>query len=436
MTGISSYEGPFEYQPLPQSTVYGEWDNLLQNFQRRNFSEHCVLAGRLYGDERSGYRPYVLIFVSPGSRFGSMDMTDLCQSFEPLVITTTRPMLQMDEKPNATLELIGPIEPVNPQFSQIIQHGSSIGRCGTIGSSNFGGYVEIEKSTYGMSVCHGTCLAKCPSITFHGERGSKIESNSGLDRDYIIIRAKNDIKRFMMERESVEGDSDKDECEENLNRAVAIAHYNESLTVSERDLGEVVCCSGATEDGLDWSVFSMEKSRIGKNEFPVVDQFVAKYPESLAKPRASTTSARQDVVYISRTSGLSRGIVRALRVCELRKCGNADLVSKRLYWSVFVTSSERLGMPGGKPGDSGSWVFERRSGKPLLMVVGGCSNIEVLCISLIEVFNDVKRATGMDIKLPSYSRVARYGPKDDDDDIGLVEPARVVLDEKSAVGKQ
>jgi hypothetical protein len=124
-------------------------------------------------------------------------------------------MVQADEKPDANLELIEPIEPVNPQFSQMIQHGSSIGQSRVVGSTSFGGYVEIEKSTYGMSVCHGTCSTECPSITFDGKSGSRIESNSSLDRDYIITKAKNDIKRFMIERELIEGDSVKDECDEN-----------------------------------------------------------------------------------------------------------------------------------------------------------------------------------------------------------------------------
>jgi hypothetical protein len=371
----------------------------------------------------------VLIFVSPESRFNSMDLTDLCQNFEPLVILAASPMAmeQADEKPNANLELMGTIEPVNPEFSQMIQHGSSIGQSGVVGSTSFGGYVEIEKSTYGMSVCHGTCSKECPSITFDGKSGSSIESNSSLDRDYIITKAKNDIKRFMIERELIEGDSVKAECDENLSRAVAMAHFNESLTPAQRDLGEVVSCSGATLDGLNWSVLSMESTRIGKNEFPIVDQFVAKHPESLATPRSPTTSARQDVVYIGRTSGLSRGHVRALRVCELRKRGNSDLICKRLYWSVLVSSCLRVGMPGWKPGDSGSWVFERRSGKPLLMVVGGCSNSEALCISLVDIFDDFKRVTGKEMKLPQYSRMARYSPKEEGDDIGSVESACVVV---------
>jgi hypothetical protein len=147
-------------------------------------------------------------------------------------------------------------------------------------------------------------------------------------------------------------------------------------------------------------------------------------PFVLSKPRPKVGTFQQNVVFVGRTSGCSIGFVRMLRPCQIFYQGDKKLPYNRLFWSVDVLKTDRIGVPGGRPGDSSAWAYEMLTGRPVLMVVGGAGNTEALCQSLSDIFDDIERVTKYKPSLPRYDKDSRYNPGPDDDDLGLIKAHR------------
>jgi len=87
-----------------------------------------------------------------------------------------------------------------------------------------------------------------------------------------------------------------------------------------------------------------------------------------------------------------------------------------------VQNNERVGQAMTKRGGSGSWVYETKAGKPILMIVGGPEMVDdTMCLSLAEVFAEIEEMTHFKPKLPTYhTLIPAYAPTQDDSDIGLI----------------
>jgi hypothetical protein len=94
------------------------------------------------------------------------------------------------------------------------------------------------------------------------------------------------------------------------------------------------------------------------------------------------------------------GLLRAIEL--VYNVGSTErAVTCRVFWSVKVTSVERVGGTAVVSGNSLSWLYDTRLGRLMSMLIGGSLG-EALCFS-IETVAEIQQLTGQQVNLPAAS---------------------------------
>lgn len=398
-----------EWEPSDNSLLK-QWNDIIENLESLPLKESMYLAPRLYGVSPEELTSFIVMYVSEDSESWTTDISDLIKPFKPLPVAIGSTSFRFS---GGTKQ-----DPTKPRFIQQLEHGCSIGQRGNSRTGSFGGFVELNGTVYGMSNCHVSCPPPCPAVSYGSTEGTWLVSNSDADQQFVMTQATHDVERLMRTIEKEKGDLI-NELKDELLVAVREKDYHQSATEAKRLLGRVVCCSGChATDRLDWALFSITPLRLGHNTFPAIDTypFVPLHPKSISLPKERPEMNRQRIVFIGRTSGRSRGFVRKLRPAWVIYDKKKAIKKCRLFWSIFVQVNERLGRAVSEGGDSGSWVYETKTGKPILIVVGGQEMVnDTVCHSLAETFAEIEEMTHFKPKLPTYHAVIpAYTPMQDE----------------------
>ena len=383
---------PFEWEPDEDSKIFADYNSVVTRFQQRNFPETYYLAPRIYGYNTSDTKWFIHVYIQSTSILWNTDLTGLSRPFIPLKICVKSSTNECSWSGRSLFD------PMLTHHAKVLEHGLSIGPLGGEDSGSFGGYVEFDGKTVGLSCCHVTCPLDSPGIVYGEKSESIVMSNSDGDYQEIQKRVGETVDKWMSQIEK--GDKS-DECRLSLEAAIRVKERN-TASVDERRVGEVIACSECLRtDRLDWSLFTIAPERVGRNEFPDLRLYphLPPHPTDIIAP----IPFNQDVICLSRTTGRSTGYLRKLRPSKLMYDRQRNLSKRTLYWSIYILSVGRLGPVGSMPGDSGAWVYETDEGRPVLMLIGGPTEREGLCFSLIEIFAEIEQLTGHKPKLPLYN---------------------------------
>jgi len=357
------------------------------------------------------------MFLTPESPLWDVDLDAAFVPFTLLKVISQQTSIRDDDEVEGD-------SPVNGQYTEKVVTGCSIGPAGIRGACTFGGYIRLDGVVYGMSACHGTCPTTCNATRLTDAPTSLIVCNSDLDHEY---KSKSVDKLVELRRRQRENAA--------LNQVdfldglvhSAIRTRQDFLQITDRTVGHVRMCSGYSKEGGDWSIMEVAYLRRGTNRYPLYSEtsHVAQIPKSIGFPIAEVISHRdqsvqeQGVCFIGRTSGLTLGHVRSLRPVKIYR-NNSNVYQDRPFWSVRTRGGYRA-----RKGDSGAWIYETESGKPILLLVGVCGMDESLAISLEEVFDDIMKSCGNRPVLDVPVDRDRYSPGPTDDDLGLIGSRRL-----------
>ena len=377
------------------------------------------MSARIVGTGTNKHR-YAVMFLTPDSPLWDVDLDAAFVPFTLLKVVNQHTSIKDDEYDKDD-------NPVNGQYTEKVVTGCSIGPAGIRSACTFGGYITIDGVVYGMSACHGTCPTTCKAIKLENEPGCLIVCNSDLDHEYKSKSVDElvELSRRRREKAAPHQVSFHDGL---VDSAIRTRESFLQMKDTDRTVGNVRMCSGYSKEGGDWSVMEVAYLRRGNNRYPLYAEtpHVAQIPKSIGFPIPAVISHRdqsvnhQGVCFTGRTSGLTVGHVRSLRTVKIFR-NKSNIYQHRAFWSLKRSDGGRA-----RKGDSGAWVYETTSGKPILLLVGVCGMDESLAISLEEVFTDIMKNCGKRPALHVPVR-DRYSPDPTDDDLGLIRGRRLSM---------
>jgi hypothetical protein len=418
------YRGKHVYEhPGVSSTDVVAWTVVTTQFKTHPQCSECIISARIVGTGTNKHR-FAVMFLTPDSPLWDVDLDAAFVPFTLLKVVNQHTSIRDDDEDEYD-------NPVNGQYTEKVVTGCSIGPAGIRSACTFGGYISIDGVVYGISACHGTCPTTCKAIKLTNAPTSLIVCNSDLDHEYKSKSVDELVESSRRRRANAA--PDQVAFHDGLvHSAIRTRQDFLQMKDTDRTVGNVRMCSGNSKEGGDWSIMEVAYLRRGTNRYPLYSEtpHVAQIPKSIGFPIATVISHRdqsvseQGVCFIGRTSGLTVGHVRSLRTLKIFRNKRSNVYQDRPFWSLKMTRTHGGGRA--RKGDSGAWVYETTSGKPILLLVGVCGMDESLAISLEEVFSDIMKNCGKRPVLHVPVR-DRYSPDPTDDDLRLIGSRRVSM---------
>ena len=353
-------------------------------------------AGRIYG---CNYRQSIMTVVICSSHEFSADeqreIRTICDGIKVLFV------LEAPRASNGGTHARG----IHCQYEKQLSNGISIGPEGERSAGSFGGYIKLNGQLYGLTCSHVLVtnatridLSDKPQLT-----SPVAQSPAQIDLNDYIDQLKKEKEQLEAKMGNPLSAAERDQ-KSHLNNQIT---FNKGLTVGDLQVGRVRASSGERfdreENSLtnDWALFDIVKERIGRNAFPATHLFPSTPPHPSTRPgrlyqafwRDDGTAVIQEIVYRGRTSGLTRGYTRSLKTLVVDWWGDVNKKALIHGYSFAIRTSEFVGYPHFRPGDSGSWIWDVKTGQPVAQVTWIIYG-EAVGISLEGVFDEIEEYTG------------------------------------------